>query len=420
MKLKNINSVSLFATLSLVFLTASFLSFVPPRYPAFGIKTVVIDAGHGGHDPGCNGHKFKEKDVALSIALQFGSFIEKHMKDVKVVYTRNKDFFVELNERAAIANKNKADLFVSIHCNASENKSAFGSETYAMGLHKTKGNLEVAKRENSSILMENDYKKTYNNFDPNSDEGYILMSIQQNAFLDQSLNFASKVQKNLKDKAGRTDKGVKQAGFLVLWKSAMPSVLIETGFLTNRGEHDFLSSDVGQKYMAMSIFRAFRQYKDEVEGRFVKYDDEFENLEAYNPDKYKIELKEEHDTTSNPVKDEKTDNSVKDSTENKQSTDVKELFDKIDPEKGVWFRVQFYATDIKMKSGNDKFKDIPDVMEYEAGGIYKYTAGNFKKPEDAKKLQGELRKNGFPDAFIVAFSDGKRISYNDAIKLINE
>jgi N-acetylmuramoyl-L-alanine amidase len=210
-------------------------SFAPKTVPSFfyGIKTVCIDAGHGGKDPGCHGDVHKEKDVALAIALKLGALIEKNIKDVKVVYTRKTDVFVELGDRASIANKAKADLFICIHCNSAclrDKKlkkdickpDVHGAETYVMGLHKTQANLDVAKRENSSILLEDNYKAKYDGFDPDSDEGYILMNLTQNAFLDHSIRFAARAQKHMKKLAGRNDKGVKQAGFLVLWKTAMP------------------------------------------------------------------------------------------------------------------------------------------------------------------------------------------------------
>jgi N-acetylmuramoyl-L-alanine amidase len=264
--------------------------------PSLKVKTVVIDAGHGGKDPGCHGDLYKEKDIALAVALKLGHFIEDNFQDVKVVFTRKTDVFVELNERAAIANRNNADLFICVHCNSACvydkrtrketcNEEAHGSETYVMGVHKNAGNLEVAKRENQSILMEDDYKKKYDGFDPNSDEANIIFTFYQNVFLNQSLSLATKIQECYKQKAGRNDKGVKQAGFLVLWRTAMPSLLTEIGYLTNHKEERFLGSEKGQTYMASSIFRAFRMYKNEVEGLNIKYSDDFEKLAPYDPTK---------------------------------------------------------------------------------------------------------------------------------------
>ncbi|MFL5752157.1 MAG: N-acetylmuramoyl-L-alanine amidase [Bacteroidia bacterium] len=263
-----------------------------------GVKTVVIDAGHGGKDPGCNGETHNEKDVTLAVALKLGKLIEENLKDVKVIYTRKTDVFVELEERAQIANRNEADLFISIHCNAAStfvtytdkkgkkrkkevhNPKPYGSETYVMGIKNEKGKLTVAKRENAAMLMEDNYQKTYNGFDPNSDEAYIIMSMWTGAFVEQSANFASKIQKEYINKAGRVDKGVQRQSIWVLWRTAMPSILTELGFLTNPEEEKFLGSEKGQKYLATSIFRAFRNYKAEVEGSYIKYNDEFENEEA--------------------------------------------------------------------------------------------------------------------------------------------
>ncbi len=410
-------------------LTACFFaaSFYTKTKPPFGIKTICIDAGHGGKDPGCHGTQYKEKDVALAIALKLGEYIKKNMPDVKVVFTRTTDIFPSLDERAQIANKAKADLFICIHCNSACvldkktkkekcNEDAIGAETYVMGLHKTDANLNVAKRENSAILMEDDYKKKYNGFDPESDEGYILMSIQQNSFLEKSLLFASKVQQNLKQTAGRIDRGVKQAGFLVLWRTAMPSVLIETGFLTNPDDHDFLGSKEGQDYMAICMFKSLRQYKDDVEGRIVKYDDEIEKTKPYVPTvKPKGETKKDSITT---IKPEKKDSNLIVIKDNKKDTFYVKT---VKPEeKGIIFRVQVASSEKKLALDDEKFKNLYDMYEYWITGQYRYTSGSFKEPEQATQLQNQLRKKGFPDAFVVAFKNGKRISYNDAIKMMKE
>ncbi len=275
------------------FRTVNTITFKPK-----GVRTIVIDAGHGGKDPGCNGLIHNEKDVTLSIALKLGKLIEENIKDVKVIYTRKTDVFVELEERAQIANRNEADLFISIHCNAAStfvtytdkkgkkrkkevhNPKPFGAETYVMGIKNEKGKLTVAKRENAAMLMEDNYEKTYNGFDPNSDEAYIIMSLWTGAFVEQSADFAAKIQEEYVKKAGRTDKGVQRQSIWVLWRTAMPSVLTEVGFLTNPEEEKFLGSEKGQTYLASSIFRAFRKYKDEKEGRTgITYNDELENME---------------------------------------------------------------------------------------------------------------------------------------------
>ncbi|MFN4957997.1 MAG: N-acetylmuramoyl-L-alanine amidase [Cyclobacteriaceae bacterium] len=241
-------------------------SATPPPKPDFKVDVVVIDAGHGGKDPGTVGKRGKEKDITLNVALKLGNHIEKNIPGVKVVYTRKTDKFIELYDRATIANEAKADLFISIHVNAIPNKAAHsGTETYVMGLHKTESNLEVAKRENSVIMLDDNYKEKYEGFDPGSAESYILFSLTQNAYLESSLLFADKVENQFKSRVGRRSHGVKQAGFIVLWKTAMPSVLIETGFITNEKEEAFLLSENGQDLLASGIYRAFKEYKAQIE-----------------------------------------------------------------------------------------------------------------------------------------------------------
>jgi len=237
-------------------------SFTPS---GFKLETIVIDPGHGGKDPGTSGKKTKEKDIALKIALKLGSYIEKNLPDVKVIYTRRDDRYVALDERAEIANRNKAQLFICIHANSMPGAPAHGTETYVMGLHKDRGNFEVAKRENEVILMDENYQARYEGFDPKSPESYILFTLSQSAYHESSLKFAQKVEQQFKQKAGRYSRGVKQAGFLVLWRTSMPSVLIETGFLSQGKEEIFLASAEGQELIASGIYRAFKEYKTEIE-----------------------------------------------------------------------------------------------------------------------------------------------------------
>lgn len=233
--------------------------------PEFKVDVIVIDAGHGGHDPGTRGKKALEKDVSLKIALKVGNYIEKNVPGVKVIYTRKTDKYLALDERADIANKNKADLFICIHANSLPGSNAYGTETFVMGLHKDDSNFEVAKRENSVILMDENYHERYEGFDPTSPESYILFSLTQSAFQESSVSFAQKVENQFKARVGRVSRGVKQAGFVVLWRTTMPSVLIETGFLSNSKEEQFLSTDEGQNLIASGIYRAFKEYKTEVE-----------------------------------------------------------------------------------------------------------------------------------------------------------
>jgi N-acetylmuramoyl-L-alanine amidase len=485
-----------------VVLLASFTIIKPGK--GYTIKTVVIDAGHGGKDPGCHGEKYNEKTIALAVALKLGKYIEEHFPDVKVVYTRKTDIFLELSERAAIANRANADLFICIHCNASPNKSACGSETYVMGLHKSKGNLDVAKRENESIKYEDDYKTKYAGTD--SDEWIIISTLEQAANLDKALKLAAYMQHEYTTKAARKDKGVKQAGFLVLWKTTMPSLLTEIGFLTNPDEEKFLGSEKGQTYIASSIFRAFRKYKTEMEGKTAKFNDAIENQEPYDasrdslliadqkeevPKEIKIEDKNKpvndkkedapkkeapgKDTAvkkDDPKKDEPKKDAVVKKDEPKNTDDKKtgdplnkdepgkEEPKKADPvvknddpavespkedklpmtpeelkkkeleaieeaskllnakadEQAVAFRVQIASSDKKLPLDSEKFKGLEDVWEYQVNGVYKYTAGKFTEQGPAVKLQNELRKRGFSDAFVVAFRGGKRIPLNDLNK----
>ncbi len=418
-------------TFILLFFVACFLasSFSSKFKPIFGVKTVVIDAGHGGKDPGCHGDKYKEKDVALAVALKLGKYIEDNMKDVKVVYTRKTDVFLELQQRAEIANKAKADLFICIHCNSACyrdkkakkdicNNDANGAETYVMGIKNEQGKLDVAKRENSAILLEDNYVQKYDGFDPNSDESYIIMSMFTDTYVNQSLNFASKLQKQYKGKAGRQDKGVKRASLWVLWRTYMPSVLTEIGFLTNPAEEQFLGSTKGQEYIATAIFRAFREYKDEIEGAIKKYDDDFEKQESYkmtkedsleieNNKKSKLPKKEEE-----VVVDEKQEDKLEEKQEEiviaKKEDKVEKKEDKIISAPLV-YKVQIASSDKQIDLKSDKFKGVENVGEYSDKGLYKYTAGEFTKQDDAVKLQQKLRSQGYKDAFVIAMQDGKRV-----------
>jgi N-acetylmuramoyl-L-alanine amidase len=231
----------------------------------YRLRTVVLDAGHGGKDIGCNGVDAHEADVALAIIKDLGRQIEENMPNVKVIYTRKTNVFIELDERAAIANRNHADLFISVHCNAGP-KGSRGTEVWTMGLHKTDANLGVAQRENSVILQEKNYKQRYDGFDPRSPQSHILFSLFQSAYITNSLRLAQRIDKQFRTSVGRSSRGVKQAGFLVLWKSTMPSVLVEAGFLTDRSEENYLDARAGQQAIAGGIYRAFREYKRDLEG----------------------------------------------------------------------------------------------------------------------------------------------------------
>jgi N-acetylmuramoyl-L-alanine amidase len=329
---------------TLVILT--FCSFyVHKDDPKRKVRIIVIDPGHGGKDPGCNGVSCKEKDVALAVSLKFGKLIEENIKDVKVIFTRKTDVFVELEDRAKIANDNNADLFISIHCNAAgkavmikdkktgkmrpktfknskgktivvetANPEPFGSETYVMGLKNEEGKMKVAQRENSAMLLEDNYESKYQGFDPNSEESYIIMSNYTSSYVIQSAGLALKIQEQYFKKAGRVDKGVHRQSIWVLWRTSMPSVLTEIGYLTNPQEEKFLGSEKGQTYLAACLFRAFRKYKDEQEGIKKTYNDDIENQVPLENENYKIaseKTNDADDVKSIEKPDEETDVDIK-------------------------------------------------------------------------------------------------------------
>ncbi len=346
---------------------------VPQVFGQRGVKisTVVIDAGHGGKDPGASGKHSHEKNITLAIALKLGHYIEEYMPDVKVIYTRKTDRFIPLYKRAEIANKNHADIFISIHCNSSTSPKPYGAETYVLGLHKNAANLAVAQKENAAILYE-DNPKEYNGFD-NSPESYISLSLFQSPYLKESLNLANKIEQQMHYRAGRKARGVFQAGFLVLWRTTMPSVLVETGFISNPKEEAFLLSSKGQTYVASAIYRAFRAYKLE-----------FEKENA--PPAAKTTTVTRPPTT----------------TGNHQAVD---------------YRVQFYTSTRAIPLSSSRFKGLSQVSYYKHNGIYKYTAGHFSSLSKAANYQNILRKKGYKDAFVVAFYQHKRITLSRARQL---
>lgn len=357
-----------------------------------GIHTVVIDPGHGGKDAGCLGSSSYEKDIALDISLMLGKYIEENFKDIEVIYTRKTDVFIELDERAQIANRNNADLFICVHANAAS-PSAFGTETYVMGISQSESNLQVAKRENSVILMEEDHEKRYGSFDPNSPESYIALSLMQSAYQAQSLSFAAKVQEQFRERVGRRDRGVKQAAFWVLHRTSMPSVLIETGFLTNASEEKFLKSEVGKDYMASAIYRAFKEYKYEIDAKVLPLDEE--GISAME----------------RPIID--SENSVTEKERN--ASHAKKM-----KYEGLTFKVQLVTSSTKISTEPENFKGILGVEYYEAGGLYRYTVGNEDDWEAASKLQDSIRAKGYEDAFVVAFLNGDRIAVGEAVKLLKK
>jgi len=259
--MKNILIISI---LTFSFLLAGFSS-TGEKAPEYRVKRIVIDAGHGGKDPGTIGLVSREKDIALKVALQVGKYIEENLKGVEVIYTRKTDVFIELKERANIANRNKADLFISIHCNATGNKGVSGTETFVMGNKNFESNFDIVKRENAVILLEDDFEENYEGFDPKSPESYMMFNLMQKAYFSSSLSLAQKIEDDFTSRVNRKSRGVKQAPFYVLWTTSMPSVLIETGFLSNSSEEQFLNSKNGQTYLASAIYRSIKAYKEEIE-----------------------------------------------------------------------------------------------------------------------------------------------------------
>ena len=346
------------------------------------IKTIVIDPGHGGKDSGTMGTKrFKiyEKHVALSVSLKLGKYISENFPEVEVIYTRNSDVFLELNERTEIANNANADLFISIHCDGFTNPKPSGASVFVMGMSKLKANMDVAMRENAAIYLEDNYQQKYDGFDPKSPESYIVFSLMQNTYLNQSLSFAEEVENQFSTRANRKSRGVKQAPFYVISRTNMPSILVECGFLTNPKEEEFLHTDIGQDYIASAIFRAFRSYKESIEIEDTK-------------------------TSQKEVKN--------DSIFISKNEDISE---EIFNEPQLLFKVQI-GTFLKSMLNQKQFIEL-DAEEIKVNGTYKYYVSSGKDKQKAEKLKIYLQDIGFKGAFLVAFLDGKQISTKEALNL---
>lgn len=383
--------------------------------------TLVIDAGHGGHDTGAPGKFSKEKDINLKTALAFGKYVEKNCPDVKVIYTRKKDVFVELKDRAGIANKAKADLFISIHTDALENNSvARGMTTYTLGMHRAKDNLDVAKRENSVILIEKNYKETYQGFDPNSAESYIIFEFMQDKNMQRSVDLATFIQNNTCKAADRPSRGVKQAGFLVLRETSMPSCLVELGFITTPAEEKLLNEDVTIDNIAKGIYNAFVEYKKKYDNNITvpyKAEEPTINIVDVVPGQ---EKKEE-------VRAEKPDKAVKaEEKEEKKEGKKKKDKEKEEKEKTLYvasgdntgvpvFKVQILATDKPFKKGDAHFKGRTDYNQYTENGMTKYTIGETTDYNEILRLKSELQAT-FGDCFVVAFKEGQKMNISEAIK----
>lgn len=334
---------------------------------------VVIDAGHGGHDPGASYYGFKEKEIALNITLLAGAILEKN-SGIDVIYTRKTDVFLELHRRAAIANKANADLFVSIHANAASNKSAYGTETFVLGLHKSQENFEVAKKENQVIYLEDNYEEIYGDFDPASPESLIGLTLMQEEYLDQSIELASLIQNNFTTQLKRRDRSVKQAGFWVLHNTYMPSVLIETGFVSNKEEGTYLNSKKGQQEMATAIAKAIKDYYESVKYSYVA------------------------STSENQIK-------------NNPTVNVPEVLIYED----VLFRVQIAAGSRKLDTKPKNFKGLTMISREQEDGLFKYYYGNTSDYNLIQALHKEAKEKGYPSAFIVAYKNGQRVQLADII-----
>ena len=357
------------------------------------LKKVVIDPGHGGRDPGASGAKSKEKDIVLDISLKVGKMINEKYPDVEVIYTRKTDVLIDVAIRGEIANKAHADLFISIHANANTKKTPYGAETFVMGNSKSDANMEVAKRENSVILLEDDYSTRYEGFDPKSPASYIYFSLLQNSYLNQSLEFAGEIQEQFRQTAKRYDRGVKQDNFLVLWKTAMPSVLIELGFISNPEEEKFMNSAAGKEKLAVSIFNAFCSYKSKIESR-----------SAFRPGDHPVSI-DQPKADSAPAKPQK---------EEKPAATEKSVAKKIE------FCVQIGTSSTPKDTDSDIFKKYKNVERIQTSpNFYKYIVG---RTADYATVQETLKKvrSDFKDAFVVSIVDGKIHPVAEGLKLINQ
>lgn len=364
---------------------------------------VVIDAGHGGHDPGAVGKISKEKNINLSVALQLGNLIKEQCPDTRVIYTRNKDVFIPLARRAEIANEAKADLFISIHTNSvGGNKSVQGASTWTLGLAKSDANLEVAKRENSVILYEDDYKTRYAGFNPNSAESYIIFEFMQDKYMSQSVHLASLVQKEFKQTGKRIDRGVHQAGFLVLKASAMPSILIELGFISNPAEERYLNSDTGKKTLANSIFQAFLTYKEEQKMRL-------EGSKGITRSENGLQK-----STASQPSSTASASATKKAPPATTSAQTQKTAEQIPV-----FKVQILTSSKPLSPKDKQFKGLKDIDSYKENGLYKYTYGSSTNYNEILRIKKEVSKL-IKDAFIIAFKNGKKMDTSTAIQEFKE
>lgn len=383
--------------------------------------TLVIDAGHGGHDAGARGAISMEKNINLSVALQFGRYVEKYMPEVRVIYTRKTDKFVSLIERANIANRANADLFISVHTNAlPAGKIARGFETYTLGMHRAKDNLDVAMRENSVISMEKDYKQTYQGFDPKSSESYIIFEFIQGKNMERSVELARMIQRKVCDNANRPDKGVHQAGFLVLRETSMPSCLIELGFITTPDEERILNNSDRVNEIAKSIYDGFAQYRNKYDKRVtVPYrplqSGDVEELKEQES-QHQVEPQRKNEAQKKVEVLKKTEALKR--TEPQKKAEVQKRVvaqKKPEPKDAPVFKLQIFVSDRILRKGDAHFKGETDYESFREGNLVKYTMGASSNYNEVYRLRKSLLEK-FPEAFIIAFKNGQKYDVNQAIR----
>jgi len=399
------------------------LSFVLPFGTVFAANfTVTIDAGHGGKDPGAIGSFAKEKSINLAVALKVGKLIESRYADVRVVYTRKTDVFIPLEERASIANNAHSNLFLCIHTNSSPSPVASGAETYTLGLAKTQANMNVARRENAVILLEDNYKQKYQGFNPNSTDSYIMFEYMQDKYIDRSVQFASDIQTQFSQKANRADRGVRQAGFWVLHRTSMPAVLVEVGYISNQSEEEFITSESGQQRLAESIVAAFGKFKHEHDRRSGRASGSMARI-----DTTAVKQPDQQPSKQDSIRPETTRQEPAKRKKRKKTQPV--VAEAPQPETAVaqdqpkgaveadalTFKVQFFTSPTKLKKHSPKLKGIEDVTFYQEQNTYKYTTA---ESTDYNQVVNSFRQilKSFPDAFIVAFKGDQKIPLQDAIK----
>jgi len=388
--------------------------------------TLVIDPGHGGHDAGALGAISKEKNINLAVALRFGKYVEQNLPEVRVIYTRKTDVFIPLNERANIANRANADLFISVHTNAlPAGKVARGFETYTLGMHRAKDNLDVAMRENSVISMEKDYQQRYQGFDPRSSESYIIFEFIQGKNMERSVELARMIQRGVCDGANRPDKGVHQAGFLVLRETSMPGCLIELGFITTPDEERLLNDDSRVDDIARGIYEAFAKYKNKYDRSVsVPYrakDSEEVNIPKIVPDqepapKTRVvtrgkQLKREEATPEQPKREVKKQEPKKDVKKQETKKEVK----KAEVADAPVFKLQIFVGSRNLRKGDAHFKGETDYDSFQEGNLVKYTLGASTNYNEIYRLRKE-KLDKFPEAFIIAFKNGQKYDVNQAIR----